>query len=170
MDEVLTRPDETSLTTPALSDAETEKMLALLDQAGVHDVRVKQGRQRLESLFLEIVENAQREGVATAGAGNAGQVAAFLTGDNADPDAPDAQARDAAKVLDDLIAPTPAATPKPAKPTTPAPPPADDVVAGLTAPAPATPIPPKPATPAAGSIPTPPKPKADQDVLDDLMG
>jgi len=175
MDELLTRHDETTLTTPALTDAETEKMLALLGQAGVHDVKVKQGRQRLESLFLEIVENAQRTGVATAGAGNAGQVAAFLTdhtGDAADT-SPDAEKQRAARVLDDLIAPTPAATPEPPKPAAPAPA-ADDVLADLTSPTPgaAPASPPRPAAPASGSTPTPatPRPKADQDVLDDLMG
>lgn len=170
MDELLTRHDETALTTPALSEAETEKMLALLAQAGVHDVKVKQGRQRLESLFLEIVENAQREGIATAGAGNAGQVAAFLTGD--DSNSPDAEKQQAARVLDDLITPTspaaPAAAPKPAAPTTPAAAPTDSVLEGLTRSAPAAA--PKPATPSVPVTPTTPKPKADQDVLDDLMG
>ena len=174
MDELLTRRDETSLTTPALTDAETEKMLALLGQAGVHDVKVKQGRQRLENLFLEIVENAQREGVSTAGAGNAGQVAAFLTGDGDDAATP--EARDAAKVLDDLIAPTPATAAavdnlKPSNPAHTAPPKDNDVLKNLTG-TPDSPAPPAPkAQDRPADRPWPPKaeewpPKADQDVLD----
>ena len=172
MDELLTRRDETTMTTPALTDAETEKMLALLDQAGVHDVRVKQGRQRLESLFLEIVENAQREGVATAGAGNAGQVAAFLSGqstENTDDDgSPDAEKQRAARVLDDLVAPTPTAKPTPetvAPPAvTPAAAAADDVLTGLTAPTPAPapasnrPRPPRAPNPHPHRLRPPPRP------------
>ena len=183
MDELLTRRDETTMTTPALTDAETEKMLALLDQAGVHDVQVKQGRQRLESLFLEIVENAQREGVATAGAGNAGQVAAFLSGQPTDDPAdtsPEAEKQRAARVLDDLVAPTPAAAPtaipKTETPAASAPTATDDVLTGLTRPStPSTAPAPKPPAPGRepdadldANAPTPPS-KADQDVLDDLM-
>ena len=53
--------------------------MSLLESRGIHDVQVKQSRQKLESLFLDIVHQAQSEGVSTAGAGNAGAVAAFLT-------------------------------------------------------------------------------------------
>gem|GEM_PF-6661975 len=107
--------------------------------------------------------------MSTAGAGNAGQVAAFLTGDGDDAATP--EARDAAKVLDDLVAPTPVAKPEPAQAAAPkAKPAADDVLAGLTTPTPAPTAAPKPTTPSVPTTPPPATPKADQDVLDDLMG
>ena len=171
IDELLTRHDETSLTTPALTEAETEKMLQLLDQAGVHDVKVRQGRQRLENLFLEIVESAQREGVATAGAGNAGAVAAFLTTDVGAPGAA-ADGDETAQVLDALTAPTPtAAAPPPVTPAAPVTPAGDDVLGSLTAPDPADPAPAsRPETPHDTPAARPAKPPAaDQDVLDDLL-
>lgn len=40
--------------------------------------KVERPRRRLESLFLEIVEQARAEGLATSGANNGGRVAAFL--------------------------------------------------------------------------------------------
>lgn len=44
---------------------------------------VEAPRQRLEELFINIVERARTENVATSGADNAGQTAAFLKGDGA---------------------------------------------------------------------------------------
>ena len=190
MDELLTRQDETSLTTPALSEAETAKMLSLLEQAGVSDVRVRQGRQRLENLFLEIVENAQREGAHTAGAGNAGKVAAFLTDAGGDDASPEAKEQRAAAVLDNLMSPTgpakpavkaaggpgPAVTPAAVAPAAAPAPAANDVLSELTASkpkAPPAPAPPPAAAPPvapAGQASAPPRPAANQDVLDDLMG
>ncbi|MEE9403746.1 MAG: ABC transporter ATP-binding protein [Algisphaera sp.] len=186
IDDLLVRHDETTLTTPALSEAETEKMLQLLGKAGVHDVKVTQGRQRLESLFLEIVESAQREGVATAGAGNAGAVAAFLTESHTETDG-QAKERGTSQVIDDLLSPAtvqPSTAPLPSNKPIAAPVQKERVLEELTAPAPVAKPAAKPTTkpsnsssarpetpndaPSSAAPPTPPA-AADQSILDDLM-
>jgi hypothetical protein len=135
-------------------------------------------------LFLEIVHQAQSEGIQTAGAGNAGRVAAFLT-EAEQRSAHLPEDADAARVIDDLVA-TPAPQveapaadgPSPvsewaddAKPV-PSPTKDDDVLSELTGES--SPTPPKPTkapppSPAPTSAP-PKKTDADQDLLDDLMG
>ncbi|MEM1028663.1 MAG: ABC transporter ATP-binding protein [Planctomycetota bacterium] len=173
IEELLASEDQTTITMPTLSNVDTEKLVAALDAMGVSDVQVTQSRQKLESLFLDIVRQAQSEGAATAGAGNAGQVAAFLTehgeGSGSGGDA------ESAKVLDQLTAVTPAApeagpAPEAAEPT-PEKKQSDEVLAGLTGEKPAD----APAKPAAKLAPPsapspPPSSQADSAVLDDLMG
>lgn len=178
IDELLEKQDQTTITTPTLDELSTEKLVAALEAMGVTDVQVRQSRQKLESLFLEIVEQAQAEGVSTAGAGNAGQVAAFLTAPAPAPGSGSGHAEsDAAQVLDQLTTVTPA--PKPAAPT-PAPAAAtkqesDSVLADLTGDTQH----PKPRASERDQAPDrpptqPPPPssssKADDSVLDDLMG
>lgn len=172
IEELLASEDQTTITMPTLSEVNTEKLIAALELMGVTDVQVKQSRQKLESLFLDIVHQAQAEGAATAGAGNAGQVAAFLTqaeGRSANIDSD----TDTAKVLDQLTAAAPAATavtPAPAKPApTKEAAAADNVLADLTGDKPK----PSAAKPAASPPPTKsdtPPASADKSVLDDLMG
>ena len=176
IEELLAKQDQTTITTPTLDQVSSEKLVAALESMGITDVRVAQSRQKLESLFLDIVEQAQAEGVQTAGAGNAGKVAAFLT-------EPDAQAAtqdqlsssvQTTQVIDDLVS-----TPKP-RPVTP--PPAadpeptpnasasdDQVLADLTTGRTPEPTKPKQTTPPPPP-PSPAKPDADQSLLDDLMG
>ncbi|MEM6855176.1 MAG: ABC transporter ATP-binding protein [Planctomycetota bacterium] len=173
IEELLASEDQTTITMPTLSNVDTEKLVAALDAMGVSEVQVTQSRQKLESLFLDIVHQAQSEGAATAGAGNAGQVAAFLTehgeGSGSGGDA------ESAKVLDQLTAVTPAApeagpAPEAAEPT-PEKKQSDEVLAGLTGEKPVD-APAKPtAKPASPSAPSPPpSSQADSAVLDDLMG
>ncbi|MEM7627368.1 MAG: ABC transporter ATP-binding protein [Planctomycetota bacterium] len=179
IEELLAKHDQTTITTEALDEHSSEELVALLESAGITDVRVSQSRQKLESLFLDIVHQAQAEGARTAGAGNAGQVAAFLTdaaGDTESRSAHMPEDVDAARVLDQLTsgAPAPKPTPTPAaeapaRPTKPDA--ADDVLAGLTAGAAPKPAPPKPsASPAPPPASPAPRAKADDSVLDDLMG
>lgn len=175
IEELLEKQDQTTITTPTLDEVSTEKLVAALGAMGVHDVQVRQSRQKLESLFLDIVHQAQAEGVSTAGAGNAGRLAAFLTGPG------EAEVRsahmpedtDTAKVLDQLTATAPAepAAPAPsAPPVEPAKKESDDVLAGLTGDdPPAKPAKPQPVVPPPASK-SPPNTKADDSVLDDLMG
>ncbi|MEO1235683.1 MAG: ABC transporter ATP-binding protein [Planctomycetota bacterium] len=197
IDELLAKEDQTTVTLPALDAVSTEKLVAALESMGLADARVTQSRQKLEALFLDIVHQAQAEGARTAGAGNAGAVAAFLT----TPGAPGSEAEtrsahlpedaDTARVLDQLTSTTPETSPEePAKPGTAQLPPVgdkasdpadasslpadDDVLAGLTGEAPPTPSPePTPAAePAPHTSPSAPPPRTDADdaVLDDLLG
>jgi ABC-2 type transport system ATP-binding protein len=184
IEELLEKQDQTTITTPTLDEVSSEKLVAALEAMGITDVRVTQGRQKLEALFLEIVHQAQSEGIQTAGAGNAGRVAAFLT-EAEQRSAHLPEDADAARVIDDLVA-TPAPQveapaadgPSPvsewaddAKPV-PSPTKDDDVLSELTGES--SPTPPKPTkapppSPAPTSAP-PKKTDADQDLLDDLMG
>ena len=79
IDELLAKHDQTTITAAAVEGVTVEELVSLLGSRGIHDVQVMQSRQKLESLFLDIVHQAQNEGISTAGAGNAGAVAAFLT-------------------------------------------------------------------------------------------
>ncbi|MBB6441521.1 ABC transporter ATP-binding protein [Phycisphaera mikurensis] len=101
IDELLARQDETQIVTHALSSEEEEQAVTALESRGLTDVSIRRGRQKLETLFLDMVTQAQAEGVATAGAGNAGTVATFLTERHAD--AADAKPGSSATVLDDLV-------------------------------------------------------------------
>ena len=51
---------------------------AVLQRHDLALTKVERPRRRLESLFLEIVETARKEGVQTSGAANGGSVAEFL--------------------------------------------------------------------------------------------
>ncbi len=76
--QLLTRQDQTILQTPALDDATVQEIEAVLQRRGKAIQQVRQPRQKLEALFLEIVEKAQAEGATTSGASNAGVIADFL--------------------------------------------------------------------------------------------
>jgi len=78
VDELLTRHDETVITTPALDSETVEKIDEMLEARGIHISRVDQPRQKLEALFLDIVEQARREGADTSGARSGGDIAGFL--------------------------------------------------------------------------------------------
>ncbi len=183
IDELLARHDQTTLTTHALDQTSTERVVAALENAGITDVHVSQARQKLESLFLDIVHQAQTEGVQTAGAGNTGRVAAFLT-EMEERSAHLPEDADAAHVIESLTAsePKPAPSLKPrAEPgeasdrvaesaSTGA---ADDVLSNLIQDKPPTAPPPPAAQPsnpsAATSTPRSDAPDADRGLLDDLM-
>ncbi|MEM8784173.1 MAG: hypothetical protein AAGE65_15160, partial [Planctomycetota bacterium] len=179
IDELLTKHDETTITAPALDEEREQRLIAAMEQAGVADVAVRRGRQRLESLFLDIVEEAQRTGLATAGAGNAGRVASFLTEANTlegmEREDDDASQGDA--VIESLVVDTPAAaqasehadSQADSEPT-PAAADANNVLAALTGTAPETPgeeAPPAPASPSAAKAED--QKDADRSVIDDLL-
>ncbi|MEM8737958.1 MAG: ABC transporter ATP-binding protein [Planctomycetota bacterium] len=173
--ELLQQEDQTTVTMPSLSEVDTERLVAGLEAMGITEARVTRSRQKLESLFLEIVHQAQAEGVQTAGAGNAGRVAAFLTAAEGAAGAASADgeaAADAGRVLDALTqSPADAAqTPEPNKTASTGPEPPgspgaaqpdaepdqgavadDDLLAGLAA------------APGAGSGPPPAEPNAPAD-------
>lgn len=104
VDQLLTRRDMTSIETDSLDEGVIAEIERVLERHGSHVQRVDRPRQKLESLFLDIVQRAQAEGAATSGAVAGGRIAAFLM-EQADRPITDvdvhAQAR---QLLDDLTA------------------------------------------------------------------
>jgi ABC-2 type transport system ATP-binding protein len=98
VDELLTRYDQTTLQTPPLDAQTIQEVEAVLARHGKHIERVDHPRQKLEALFLEIVQRAHAEGASTAGAKNSGKIAQFLV---------DKNAATGDQVIADLIAPVP---------------------------------------------------------------
>jgi ABC-2 type transport system ATP-binding protein len=81
-DELLTNRDHTIIQTPHLAAETISRIEQVLQEAeGKAIEKVHTPRQRLEQLFLEIVESAQREQVKTSGALDGGSTAAFLRGE-----------------------------------------------------------------------------------------
>jgi ABC-2 type transport system ATP-binding protein len=78
-DELLVREDRTTIATEALPAAVVEEVRGVLGRHGIVAVDVERPRRRLESLFLEIVEQARAEGTRTSGATSGGPIAEFLT-------------------------------------------------------------------------------------------
>ncbi len=98
-DELLTSPNRTTVTFDGLDEDTLSEIDALIrertqGQASVFGV--SHPRQTLEQKFLEIVERARAERVATSGATHAGQTAAFLASD-----APEQE--DGSALLDRLV-------------------------------------------------------------------
>jgi ABC-2 type transport system ATP-binding protein len=81
-DELLTDSLHTLIQVPRIKNEQTitELEKVLLSTEGTSIESVKQPRQKLESLFLSIVEEAKLEQVATSGAIHGGETASFLRG------------------------------------------------------------------------------------------
>lgn len=77
-DDLLVQEEFTTLQTPALPQDVLQEVQMLLERRGFSITHSEQPRRRLESLFLEIVENARRDGLATSGARSGGELAGFL--------------------------------------------------------------------------------------------
>jgi ABC-2 type transport system ATP-binding protein len=81
-DELLVASDRTMIETVRLSDRAIQRIDAVLREEGAGEARVAQPRQRLEEVFLQIVEQARAERLETGGAREAGPTAAFLRGED----------------------------------------------------------------------------------------
>jgi ABC-2 type transport system ATP-binding protein len=79
VDELLIEEGRTTLQTPALTPELIQKIEELLARHGQHIEKVEHPRQKLEGLFLDIVNQALADGLATSGAGMGGKTASFLT-------------------------------------------------------------------------------------------
>jgi hypothetical protein len=154
----------TAIETGALDDETVRRVDELLRQHGKAIHRIERPRQRLESLFLDIVEQAQKEGVATSGARAGGRIAQFLVDGDEALETGQAQAE---AVIQSLVT-KPAAEPiKPAQAepaeASPSKRQVQEVLSHLTAPKAA----PKPAP---AVVPSPPaKGAADLDVIQGLV-
>ncbi|MFO0962778.1 MAG: ABC transporter ATP-binding protein [Phycisphaerales bacterium] len=186
VEQLLDDTGRTIITTPRLRPETVTRIEALLEQSEhVGIERVAAPRQRLEDLFLQIVEQARAEQVRTSGAQSGGPTAAFLRGETeegavlidalakdeprtpapaaATPAAPAGPARE---VLDELVSGEAAAKPAAAKPASSAAPAPAPAAAKPAAPA----SPASPAAPAKPAAPQRPAPQVDQSVIDDLLG
>lgn len=81
VNELLTATDAVTIEADALDDETLAEVRRVIESKAGRSVRsVSAPRKKLETLFLDIVEQAQAEGVATAGAQAGGEVAEFLGG------------------------------------------------------------------------------------------
>ncbi|MAE60646.1 MAG: ABC transporter ATP-binding protein [Planctomycetaceae bacterium] len=175
VDELLTQHDSMVIETGVLKPDTLNKIEKVLEvEEGQAMRRVEQPRQKLETLFLNIVHAAQTEGVATSGATSGGNVAEFLVRDAHLP-----EDLDGSDVIDRLVADEPV-TPRPVEPAAAPPGPTPDtqpdesVLSQLSAPAPvdiATPVQ-EPAAPADVAEPqeSSSDEPVDRGVIDDLLG
>lgn len=159
--ELLTASDAVTIEADALDDETLAEVRRVIEAKAGRSVRsVSAPRKKLETLFLDIVEQAQAEGVATAGAQAGGEVAEFLGGPAHD------QPAEGRAVIDALVSKDEAAKKSPqaaAEAPAPAPSGADrGVLDELTKPAAPKEVP-KPAGEA------PPKDTVDRDVIDGLL-
>jgi ABC-2 type transport system ATP-binding protein len=77
--ELLSISDSSVIETDRLDDETVEKVRLVIEASGGKTIRkVDAPRKKLETLFLEIVERAQKEGLVTAGARSGGRMAEFL--------------------------------------------------------------------------------------------
>jgi len=78
-EELLVQQNTTTIQTPSLTNEDISQIEMLLAKRGKSIERVDRPRQKLESLFLDIVKQAESEGAATAGARGGGRIAEFLS-------------------------------------------------------------------------------------------
>ncbi len=78
VDELLTEGGASLIQTHDLTQEAVDAIEAVLVAHGTHIDKIDRPRQKLEKLFLDIVQQAQTEGVATGGARSGRAIAAFL--------------------------------------------------------------------------------------------
>jgi ABC-2 type transport system ATP-binding protein len=173
--ELLADSRHTLIRTPRLDEAAIRAVDEALHRTqGVGIERVEAPRQTLEQLFLDIVEKARAEQLATSGAQSGGRIASFLQGEGGgegggEADATAASPEGAARLVAELVQSTdPRARATLAAPTTPKAPKGPDagmldaLVTGAPA-APAAPTP-KPSAPAVRKAAD-----VDQGLIDSLL-
>ncbi|MSR28190.1 MAG: ABC transporter ATP-binding protein [Phycisphaerales bacterium] len=161
-DELLTDSNRTTIFIPRIRSETITKIDELIArEEGVAIERVDSPRQRLEDLFMQIVEKARLEQSSTSGALHGGGTAAFLLGQGGDSEAGASEAviAELERPADPTNAKGRASTTAPTSPT-----PSSDVVRELLA----------RAAPAQPPAPTPPAPTApsniDSSMIDGLVG
>lgn len=87
VEELLTRSDITTIQTTTLDVETISEIEQLLERKGKCIDSIDQPRQKLEDLFLEIVEKARQAGTVTSGATSGGAIASFLTASAAEGEA-----------------------------------------------------------------------------------
>lgn len=160
IEEVLSRHDEIQFTCERLSERTLRELEELICAREGKSLRIATPRERLETLFLRIVEQAHAQQIETSGSAPGGEIAGFLGAEAA-----------AENVLQSLVRTEPVH--EAALPAEPPPPrrraPETEVLEQLTR---ATEPPEKaPAAPAAPAPPTPaPSADVDRSILEELTG
>ena len=168
-DELLEARDKTTIEADALDDAtiaEIDRMIRARSSGHSAITRVAKPRQRLEDLFIGIVEKARAAKIETAGAQHGGQTAAFLRADQESGDAvisrllkaeePPAAAQEAAsRVAEDAAKARKADA---------------DVISALTAPKTVSPAAPAHPASESPSAPKTPAQEVDRSVIGNLLG
>jgi len=156
IEDLLEVRSSTQITTEGLDESALAKVTKAIRSAGRKVLEVTAPRDKLESLFLRIVDEAQAQRLTTGGATSGGEVAEFLMSGS------DVEGK---QVIDRLIAkpiedqPAPASEPAHTESE-----PAQEVIEQLTTPAVEKP------EQKAGPVSDKPAPKVDRSVLDNLMG
>lgn len=160
IEEVLSRHDEIQFTCERLSERTLRELEELICAREGKSLQIATPRERLETLFLRIVEQAHAQQVETSGSAPGGEIAGFLGAEAA-----------AENVLQSLVRTEPVhEAALPAEPSPPRPrAPETEVLEQLTR---ATEPPEKaPAAPAAPAPPTPaPSADVDRSILEELTG
>jgi ABC-2 type transport system ATP-binding protein len=129
--ELLEQQDLTNLQTDRLPADVVAEIQAVLEKRGLGLRSVEQPRRRLESLFLEIVDAARKDGTHTSGARSGGQIADFLR-EGATEVGGETEA-EGEEILDSLAAKAAPPQAGPAKTAPSAPSAEEDTLAGLVA-------------------------------------
>ncbi len=79
VDDLLVRQDATTIQVSQIDDETVQRIESLLQDRGQHIEKIQKPRQKLETLFLEIIRQAQAEGVTTSGVRAGGRIAPFLS-------------------------------------------------------------------------------------------
>ena len=164
VDELLTRHGSTQIVAEQLDPDTLQRVCDTVEASGREVLEVTSPRDKLESLFLRIVEEARRQRVATGGVVSGGEVAEFLRKD----------VEEGREVVEQLVRASeaaPAEQPE-APPVEPPPPRADesvveDLVSDAGPEAPEPPPPPSGAQREPGR-PSPPS-ETDRSIIDDLV-
>ncbi|MFG0330651.1 MAG: ABC transporter ATP-binding protein [Phycisphaerales bacterium] len=174
-EELLLADDRTVIEVDALTPEKAEEVRRFIeDHEGKRVRSLAPARQSLESLFLNIVEEAQRERLETHGAKAGGPTAAFLRGQT---EPSEASAPEGEALIDSLVADEPAsarpategavAEPESAEPASDE---SDQVLEDLLADEePEPPTAPTPSTPSTPARPTPADDDVDRSVIDSLL-
>ncbi len=83
VNDLLAQKDLTQITTDGLDDATLQKVRQIIAESGRDVFDVTYPKDKLETLFLRIVEEAQKQKLSTGGAMAGGKMAGFLTGKDA---------------------------------------------------------------------------------------
>jgi len=169
INDLLAQRAQTQITTESLDDGTLAKVEQVLASAGRGVVDVTTPRDRLESLFMRIVKDAQQRRLDTGGAVAGGAVAEFLRGAAGEEE-------EGRQVIEHLVSKAEAVE-EPAAPETPEAPPAEEapvreeVIEQLVDAEPETPSEPAGPSEPTQAAPAPPKlSAADRSVIDELLG
>ncbi len=162
-DELLEAHDRTTIETDALDDetiSAIDELIRKRSGGARHIEKVSKPRQKLEDLFVSIVEKARAEKLETAGAQHGGQTAAFLRAELA---TGDALISNLLKQDEPVLTGGKKPAAAPAKPTGPDTSVIGDLLSGANEPA-------RPVAPAAPVKPAAPKASVDESVIGSLLG